>query len=192
MTEETQQKILKAVNQMQADLSAWLDNLGQSEADAAARYEAIIRENGLASQLLLGAALKHIPYSDGVQIQPELRQHALRWIRSEQFPNWLLSEPEPTDEELNKLLAICKNSLPNLRKSFLRHGKLGPRCRGGGRPKELPDPDERRKIRETIKSLREPGVKLADLFQRMAAKYGVSVTTIKRIWGEKTPNRRTE
>lgn len=190
MTEETQQKILKAVNQMQADLSAWLKSLGASEADMAARYDAIIRENGLASQLLLSAALRHIPYSDGVEISPEIRQHALPWIRSEQFPDWLLSEPEPTKEDLNKFLAICKESLPNLRKHFLSHGKLGPRNRRGGRKKELPDPEERRRIRETIKSLRGPGVKLADIFERLAQKHHVSPTTIKRVWGE--PDSKTD
>ena len=187
MTEATQQKILKALNQMLGDLSSWLSGLGLSEAEIAPLYSAIIAENGLASKLIVESSLKMVPFSDEFAIKPDQLQQALAFVRSDEFAAWLLGQPEPTDEDLNKMLIASKRSLPNLRQRLGGTAKLGPRYRAGGRSKELPEAEVRNKIREDIKRLREPGVTLKELFIRLARQHQVSPTTIKRIWEEKVP-----
>lgn len=40
----------------------------------------------------------------------------------------------------------------------------------------------RKKIREEIKRLREPGIKIGDIYARIAERHGVSPSKIKQIW----------
>ena len=186
MKEETRQQISRAVKQMREDLSNWLLKLGIPEAELMTVFPSVISENGLASKLLIQKSVEMVPFSSEFPPQPRQFELALAFIKSEEFEAWLLTAPEPTPEELEKILTVCRESLPNLRQNLLGTAKMGPRYRHGGRPKELPDPEQRRKVRDEIKSLRGPGTKLKDLFGRLAQKYQVSETTIKRIWEEKT------
>lgn len=165
---------------MRTDLRRWVEGLGLSEAEVTALYDAAIRENGLAAKLIGGMAVNalRLPIVD-----PQLKEsgEVLTPVDSGEYAKYLLDQPEPTDEELNQILNVCRDALPNLRQQLLASGRLGPRHRRGGRHKELADPELRQKIREEIKALRKPGVNLEDLYTRMKDKYGGSETTIKRI-----------
>jgi hypothetical protein len=50
----------------------------------------------------------------------------------------------------------------------------------------LADPEKRQQIREEIKRLREPGIRLEDIQKRIAKREGVGLKTIQRIWREPT------
>jgi hypothetical protein len=186
LTEETHQKILKALDQMLADLSNWLRELGVSESDLMAVFAQLIQEDGIISKLIVQKSVEMVPFSNEMSLQPKQFVPTLRAVKSGEFATQLLAQPEPTAEELGKILTILRDSLPNFRQSLLQSGKMGPRYRRGGRSKELPDPEQRRMIRDEIKNLRGPGIKLKDLFGRLASRHQTSPTTIKRIWYEKT------
>lgn len=101
-----------------------------------------------------------------------------------------MSKPEPTPEELKQILSCYKSTLPNVRHYFSGVAELGPQHKGGGRHREIDSPEEREKIRETIKRRRGPGVTLEDLYESLGNTHGVSASTIKRIWFEKTDQTR--
>jgi hypothetical protein len=163
LKQATQQRILNEVNQELADLSEWLRGLGVSEAEAVSLHDAAMRDLGTVHAGL-----------------------ALAWVRSGEFATWLLSQPEPTPKKLDQALSIVRNALANLREHLLNSGKRGPRHRRGGRPEEIAEPEERAKIREAIESLHKSRVRYEDAYQRLADKFGVSSSTIKRIRFEKT------
>ena len=93
----------------------------------------------------------------------------------------LLRAPEPDPEKLEMYLKVMDGALPYLRDAFITQGKKLPHARGGA-PRKLGTPQEQEKIREEIKSLREPGIKLGDIYARIAQRYGVSPSKIKQIW----------
>jgi hypothetical protein len=188
LEQETQQKILNALNQAFSELSDWLRGLGLPEAEVSSLFSKAMAENGLFARFLLNAASNVISVNGEVNVQASEVEHALAWAKSGEFASWLLSQPEPTREQLDQILPALKNVLPNLRQRVASSAKYGPRRKRGGRRKELPDPGDREKIRESIKNLRGPGVRLQDLYQRLADRHGVSPTTIKRIWAEGSPS----
>jgi hypothetical protein len=181
LREETQTKIVKTLRQALADLDDWLKRLGLSEAQMIPLYEALVRESGFAAVLAI-ASKQVLPSVDTDVVRPELFEQELARIRSGEYATWLSTIPEPAPEQLDAILSSIKNGLPNLREHFQEAARGGPRHRRGGRPKELADPKTRTEICELIKSLREPGTKLEYIFQRVGERYGVSATTIKRIW----------
>ena len=185
MKEETQQEILKVLDGLMRDLSAWLRELGLPEDQAIAQFSAAMRENGILANLILNRVDDVLPVKSSARVaSPQLEQELILF-QSGEFADRLLSQPEPTAEELDQIRSL-KNVLANLRRQMLDSAKGGPRHKKGGRPNVLADPAERANIREMIRSLRGPDVKLQDLFQRMAVRYGVSATSIKRVWLEKT------
>lgn len=188
MKQETQQKILSALNQAFSELSDWLCGLCLPEAEVSSLFSKVMDENGLFAALLLNKASNILSVNGEVNVQAAQVGQALAWAKSEEFASWLLSQPEPTREQLDQILPAFKNVLPNLRQLVASSAKYGPRRKRGGRPKELADSGEREKIRESIKNLRGPGVRLQDLYQRLADRHGVSPTTIKRIWAEGSPS----
>lgn len=136
------------------------------------------------ARLLMSEAASVSASSGTSEIRPDRIEQEFGRLESGEYAAWLLSQPEPTPDQLSEIIELCKSALPNLRRRFQRSAKLGPRHRRGGRPVELPDPELRKSIRETIKRLREPGTSLESLYKRLARKYGVSASTIKRIWAE--------
>ena len=181
----TQQKIIKAWERTFADLSKMMAGLRVSEDEIFEQYRETLREDGLLAKILIESASNIIPGNTVVDLKAAQIEQQLARVRSGEYATALLDHPEPTAAELDQMLTLIKDTLPNVRQHLLSSAKHAPRYRRGGRPKELADPREREKIREQIKTLREPGVKLEDLFQRLAAKHGVSATTIKRIWARK-------
>jgi hypothetical protein len=185
LKEETQQEILKVLDGLMRDLSAWLRQLGLSEEQAIAQFNAAMRENGILANLILNRVDDVLPVKRSGRTEPPQLEQELALFRSGEFADRLLRQSEPTAEELDQIGSL-KNVLADLRSRMQDSAKGGPRHKTGGRPNVLEDPAERAKIREMIRSLRGPGVRLQDLFQRMADRYGVSDTSIKRIWLEKT------
>jgi hypothetical protein len=185
LKQATQQKILKALNQALADLSKWLRGLGLSEAEVVATLSAVMRENGMMAGVVRNLTSSLLPVNAPVNMGAERAEQTLAWVRSGEYAVWLLSQPEPTPKELDQILLCYRSVLANVRQQFQDAAKLGPRHRRGGRPKEIDDPGERKKIREALTGLSGPGRNLEDLFKRFADKYDVSATTIKRIWLEK-------
>jgi hypothetical protein len=99
----------------------------------------------------------------------------------EKLEKLLLTAPEPSQEHLEMTLKAIVGALPHLRSLLIAHGRELPHDRGGA-PKKLGSPQEQEKIREEIKRLREPGIKLQVIFKRIADRNGVSASKIKQIW----------
>ncbi len=171
---------------MLTDLSEWLRELGVPETVVVSIHDAVFRENGIMAKLLNNFAANFVPSNVSVN-QNRDAAHALAEIRSPEFETWLLGLPEPSREELDQVLDLFRNVLPMVRRHLYDATKLGPHQRKGGRPKKLDDPKLREKIREEIKSLLGPGRRLQVIYERLAKRYGVSASTIKRIWLEKRP-----
>jgi hypothetical protein len=180
----TQQRILKALNQLLMDLYTLLQARGYSEAEAVATLNAVMRENGIMAGVVRDLRRSMIPISGDVSGLEKV-EDVFASIRSGEYAGWLLNHPEPSPEELKLLLSVYRNALANLRTHFEEAAKSGPRHRGGERPTKIKDPKIRAEIRQAIKVLRKPGIKLTDIYKRFADRYDVSPSTIKRIRLEK-------
>lgn len=175
---------------MLSDLSEWLGKLGVSEAEVVSMQAAIVHENGIMEKVLGNLARELVPISGAANTVTEQADAVLARIRSSDRQAWFMSKPEPTPEELKQILSCYKSTLPNVRHYFSGVAELGPQHKGGGRHREIDSPEEREKIRETIKRRRGPGVTLEDLYESLGNTHGVSASTIKRIWFEKTDQTR--
>jgi hypothetical protein len=173
---DTQRRIAGAIYRLCNDLAAPLgrDNLTYTEfcGLVSERYEEIpwsfVRQ--LARGLFPPNAGRD---SDGVDLSAVDTE--------EKLEAFLLNAPEPSPEKLERYLKLMDSALPYLRKLFITHGKKLPHARGGA-PKKLATPQEQEKIRKEIKRLREPGIKLGDIYARIALRFGVSASKIKQIW----------
>jgi hypothetical protein len=184
LTEGTQQRIVKALEQAFSDLDAWMKELGVSKRQVVPIYEKAVREGGMLSKLLAGIGCRILSLSAGPTPKLESFENAVGWIRSTEFATQLQQAPDPGEDKVRELESACKNALPALRKRLAYATRAGPQLHRGGRRKELSDPVVRRQICDEIKQRRGPGSKLDVLFKSIARKYKVSDTTIKRIWLE--------
>lgn len=184
MKEDTQQKIVKALERMLLDLTEWLDRLGASEAQIMPGFLAAVHENGIMAKDIYSNVANFVPLTREVPVRLENVEQLLAEFRSGEFAKRLLDQPEPEPAVLDRFLHEVKSALASYAHQLQESGRRGPRHRRGGRPIGIADATERQRIREQIKSLREPGIKLEDIFERLAQKYGVSAVTIQRIWLE--------
>lgn len=175
---------MKVLDRSCGDLSNLLRGRGLAETQAVEHFNAAMRENGLLAASILSLSSDMIPVKLPAKIQAGEAERALARFRSGEYAAWLLSQPEPTPGQLKQILS-ARNGLGNLRQHLANTTKLGPRRRRGGQPKVIKDPAVRQKIRDTIKSLRDPGENLETLFKKLAKKYNVRPANIKAIWLEK-------
>jgi hypothetical protein len=105
-------------------------------------------------------------------------------MRSNEYADWLLDQPEPTPDQIKEILALLKNAMAGLGDHFIRAGKAAPSHKGDGRPQKIKDPLVRASIREEIKRRHEPGVQLIPIFKDLAKHHKVSWPNIRRIWYE--------
>jgi hypothetical protein len=181
--EETVQKLAAALIQARTDLFDLIRAMNIPEEEALSRYDAIIRENGEGAKMLRSVASLLIPFSD--MAEAKTSKEIFNTFDAQEFATFLRSQPDPSPEQVNFLLGLMKDALPNLKSMLLPKINKMPRYKHGGRRKLLKDENQRHEIREEIKKLRNSSVKLEDLFKRLGERYGVSPTTIKRIWLEK-------
>jgi hypothetical protein len=104
-----------------------------------------------------------------------------RFDTEEKLAAFLASAPEPSPDELERILKLMRELLPQLRQQFVSAAKVLPHSRGGA-PTKLQSMEVQKGIVEEIKALRGPGVKLQDLFRRVARRHSVSASKIKQIW----------
>ena len=93
----------------------------------------------------------------------------------------LASAPEPPPEELERIMKFFRDLLPQFRQQLVSAAKVLPHSPGGA-PTKLPSTDEQKEVVEEVKALRSPGVKLNDVFKRVAQRHGVSASKVKQIW----------
>ena len=110
---------------------------------------------------------------------PEERGMTREGFRSV-FVSRLQGQPEPTREDLARLIATLRTSAFNLRKALLERAKALPAERGG-RPKML-NKNQEAELTARISELLAQGIEKTDAIQSAAAKYGDSVWTAKRAW----------
>jgi hypothetical protein len=183
LTEETQERILKLVYRAWVQVGEAMGREEYTHAEGMQLIRASIREGVITPQFLVGVTASVIPEAaKEASLLPEKLDEELARIETEEkLESLLTSLPEPNPETLELCLNAAKDVLPNLRQLFLQFAQGLPHHHRGGRKKELPDPETRCQVREEIKRLRKPGVKLEDLYERLARHYNVSATTIKRI-----------
>jgi transposase len=109
----------------------------------------------------------------------EERANAREGFRSF-FVSRFQGQPEPTREDLSRLMVGFRNSAFNLRKALLERAKALPAERGG-RPKLL-NKNQEAELNARISGLLAQGVEKTDAIRSAAAKYDVSVWTAKRAW----------
>ena len=96
------------------------------------------------------------------------------------FVSRLQGQPEPTREDLARLIVTLRTSAFSLRKALLERAKALPAERGG-RPKLL-NKNQEAELNARISEQLSQGVEKADAIRSAAAKYNVSVWTAKRAW----------
>ena len=101
----------------------------------------------------------------------------------EKFQAYLLAQPEPSPEQLEKRIEFIRGLFPRFRELMTSRAKALPHDRGGA-PRKFKTAEEKQMVRDEIRSLRGPGTRLTDLYARIAARHHVSPSTIKRIWNE--------
>lgn len=107
----------------------------------------------------------------------------------ERFAEAVLSDPKVSAEGIDKMAAIVRDLQANgvrLLKPALREMiKDMPRVRGGGRPRKVPDAEEKQAMIEEVLGLMR-SVKLGTAMNRVAVRHGVSRRTMQRIWADRT------
>ena len=91
--------------------------------------------------------------------------------------------PEPKPENFEKVLAFLR-TLPYFLRAQLQTAAKDLPPSPGGRPRGL-TPEQSREVCRQIGLLYSEGVDLADAKRRMALRYGVSPSTIRRAWKER-------
>lgn len=178
MQPETQRKILELIYRACKDLSRPLgrDHLTYEELMGLARQ---VYGGGLISWSIPLAMVRKTlpPGASAIEREPDLS----RFDTEEKLKVFLASAPEPSPEELERILKSMRDLLPQLRQQFASAAKDLPHSKGGA-PKKLPSIDEQKGVVEEIKALRGPGMKLNDVFKRVAQRHGVSASKVKQIW----------
>lgn len=172
------------MKQMRADLSELARIVGVPEEQLMSQYDAIVREGGQAANLMRMSASEIVPYSETIELKTT--EEIYSRFDPEEFAKALRPQPEPTPEKVQQMVTLMRDLLPNFKQQLLSKAKKMPRYKHGGRPEEFDTPEKRQKVREEIKKLREPGVKLQQIYQLLAKRHSVSPTTIKRIWHKKS------
>jgi hypothetical protein len=175
---ETQRKIRELIYRACKDLAPLLgrDHLTYAELIGLTRQ---VYESGMISWSIPLAMVKKTlpPGATASDREPDLS----RFDTEEKLDVILASAPEPTPQELEKILKFMGDLLPRLRQQLVSAAKVLPHRRGGA-PAKLPSTDEQKQVVEEIKALRGPGVKLNDVFKRVAQRHSVSASKIKQIW----------
>jgi hypothetical protein len=130
MTRETQQRILKILQQMVLDLRNWLKWLNLSEAQIIALYDKIIQENGLAAGLLANQAANVLSLSTRYEVEPSDLVGAVSRLESPEYAEWLLNQPEPPPEKVIEFQNKAKDAMADLRDHYSHAAMGGPRAIG--------------------------------------------------------------
>ena len=115
-------------------------------------------------------------------VAQEVWQHA---NSREEAVRILESLPDPSPEAFEKVMAFLQ-TLPYFLRGVFHEAAKGLPPSPGGRPRGLTH-QESRDVCKQIGQLYGEGVSLADAKSRMAQRYGVSLTTIQRVWKKRTP-----
>src|SRR5438309_1277166 len=135
------------------------------------------------SPLLRGTVAVDVLPPEALELAPKAYGFVMKYDTEEKLEEFFLEQPEPDPVQLDIYLEFARTALRKLGMKFEEKVKQFPRDQGG-RPKRLSTPEERRRVIEDVKGLREPGRRLDDIFERVAVRYGVSASKIKQIWQE--------
>jgi KaiC/GvpD/RAD55 family RecA-like ATPase len=178
-------ELTKALEHSASDLDSWVQKRDLSVDELCQMLIRIMRENGFAARMILDKTRRYIPLSVDHEVTPDGMIKALEAIRSKRIGTAIPEGESPSLELQSGLEQNIRDALPNLRRDLLKIAKTGPQRRRGGRPEEVDDPELRYQIREKIKARRDADSTLSSIFKKLATEYGVSSTTIKRVWLEK-------
>ena len=176
---------------MKKDLAEWMKSNGASEDQVVQIFESLIGENGIGAQIFIDGAQRLVPLKTESPIPAQAVGRELAKFRSGEYNDWLLTLPEPSPDDLDRVLKAINAALPNLRQHLLGFAKPGPRHRRGGRRRGIP-PEKRPEVCQSIRNLIAPGTKMQDVYKKVGRKYGVSDSSIKRIWLSSKPQNEQE
>jgi hypothetical protein len=175
----TQKKITEAVYR------AWGDFAPILRRESLTHTEGIqlLRQSGLPISFILQTDAGKALFPEGTPA-PETFQQRLASLDTEaKFEAFLLQQPEPSQETLQKILTIINGVVPRVREQLAESVKQLPHDRGG-RPREIASTQAQQQVVEEIKALRGPGKKLNDIFRKVGRRHGVSESKIKKVWYE--------
>ena len=185
MKTETCEGLLKLVDQVWEYFGRMSDTTGFDESMKALREGA----QQYPSLAVLGhqIARECYPMPQPDSVQPERFPDIIGLIDNKQkFLTVLRQMPEESAPELEKvLLWMLKEWLPSIRLGLGAMVKQLPQRHAGGRPNEMPNPEDCRVICEEISKLHKGGLELGVAQKRLADRTGTSKRTIQRIWADR-------
>lgn len=172
--------VLKAINRTWNDLAPSFGRQHLSHSEGTALLMEYFGPGKIPLTPLVGGTVEAL--LPGVVVpSDELLLETLRRIDTDEKLGAILEfAPDVSEEQCEYLVTLIRSLLPGFR--ALLEGRVANLPRAvGGRPKVI-SPNQYARIRLEIQQLRGPGVKLSDIYKRLALKYNASPASIKRIW----------
>jgi hypothetical protein len=174
---KTQKKITDAIYRVWADFAPLLRRESLTHTEGIQ----LLRQSGLPISFILQTDAGKALFPEGTPA-PETFQRRLALLDTEEkFEAFLLKQPEPSPDTLQKILTIINSVVPGMREQLSESVKQLPHDRGG-RPKEIASTQQQQQVVEEIKASHGPGKKLKDIFTKVGRRHGVSASKIKQIW----------
>jgi hypothetical protein len=175
----TQKKLTDAVYRAWADFAPILRRESLTHTEGIQ----LLRQFGLPISFILQTDSGKALFPGGAPSPKTVEQRLASIDTEEKLEAFWLQQPEPSPEELQKLLTFINSLVPGVRTLLTESVKELPHDRGG-RPKEITSTEEQQQVRKEVKGLRGPGAKLNDIFAKVGRRHGVSASKIKQIWYE--------
>lgn len=180
MLPSTQQRVQEAFNRMWNELARFIGRESLTHSEGVQLFRDRLKNLGISPAFFKETVAVDVLYPYFPNLTNFEEQLALI-DTEEKFKAFLLAQPEPSPERVEKDLKWLKERLPLLRELMIARSRKLPHDPGGA-PKKLSTIEEQQKVREEIKNLRGPGTKLVDIYARIARRHDVSASKIKQIW----------
>lgn len=121
--------------------------------------------------------------SDGVGPTEAQKKIALKLMKQDPGYAAIAKKVERgSDDDLEEAKKIIREQFPSgFRKPLLQAAKALPFPKGG-RPRLLSDPDKSKACDQIIELIRTSGLDTPDAIQQVAARFGVRLRTMQRVW----------
>jgi hypothetical protein len=180
---DPQRQIVTAVYRAWSDLGLAVRGRAFSHSEGIKLVRSAIKAKILTPEFLLLIGSAVIP--DGVAratISPDKIDEWLIAVENEEkFEKFVLDCAQPSHQEVKSILRIIDTTIPQLRKLFKNSKVLNMLSPARG-VKHTDLTDHKAEICAEIKRLRNLGMKLTDIFERIAPSYDKSVKTIERLY----------
>lgn len=183
MTEETQKRLRPKFDQMIGLFAAMSGSDSYEDAIAMLRQQ-FQDKNTSPAPWLHKIARQMNPADQPDSVDPELFYEILSLIDTEEKALAVFNSlPEEGAPQIEDFFSFLLNEFfPSMKSDAHRMAKRLPQRRDGGRPSTVPGDEECQAICNEISKLERDGLKRGDAQRRLAARKGLKLRTIQRIW----------